>query len=57
MWRNIGLRERLAAMSGAFMIGLLGCALLQENTLAVVAVDGPVYAQLVADKDLLADHA
>ena len=55
MWRNIGLRERLAAMSGAFMIGLLGCALLQENTLAVVAVDGPVYAQLVADKDLLAD--
>jgi methyl-accepting chemotaxis protein len=55
MWRSIGLRARLAAMSGAFVIGLLGCALLQESTLAVVAVDGPVYAQLVADKDLLAD--
>jgi len=53
--RQLGLRGRLILLVGGFTSGLLLFAALSWQTLGVVRVGGPAYAEVVQGKDLIAD--
>ena len=53
--KNLSLKATLFLLVGIFVTGLIGFGILSSSTLNLVKVNGPLYQQIVRDKDLLAD--
>ena len=55
MMKELKMRSRLILMAGIFVVGFLAFGVYSYETLRIVQVNGPVYADIVQGKDLIAD--
>ena len=54
-FRNFSIKSKLLVLVGTFVLGLIAFGFVSRSTLNLVRVNGPLYDQIVRDKDLLAD--
>jgi methyl-accepting chemotaxis protein len=54
-FRNYTIKSKLLFLVGTFVLGLIAFGLVSRSILDLVKVNGPLYDQIVRDKDLLAD--